>query len=175
MKTNQVLRIICIFIGIYYFIQFLFGLTGVGMFFSLKDNEYISREAQIFWGIISLFIMLFVGIVFFFGNRSIVRLIELCTNINSNNLENPSNFSPNLSIYIIIVGLFYFVNSLTTIVSMFPEILSMDTSFVSNWYWWNQTGSGIVGLIISIFFIFKSDTIESFITSRMSNNSHDKF
>jgi uncharacterized membrane protein len=121
MKTNQVLRIICIFIGIYYFIQFLFGLTGVGMFFSLKDNEYISREAQIFWGIISLFIMLFVGIVFFFGNRSIVRLIEFYTNIHNDNLENSLNKPPNLSIYIIIVGLFYFVNSLTTIVSMFPR------------------------------------------------------
>lgn len=167
MKTNQILQIVCITIGIYYVLAFFFGLVGMGMLFSMEDNEYLSKKTQVIWTIITLLTMLLISYVFIFKNLTIVKFIKSKTKFENSEADNSTTHNkPNLSFWIIIVGLYYFVDSISTLLSQLPEVLSLNAPFLSKLFWWNQTGSGIVGLIFSLFFIFQSNRIESFIKSK---------
>lgn len=162
MSRHEILRTICIATGIYYLIAFIMGLSTFGIVYSMEENEQINKSLQIYAVLFNQSISLILGLFFLLKNKLIVELITEKFFIENGDNQNKGTISK-LSFWIKIIGIYYFVSSISSVLSKLPSILSFDYEYLSNSFWWNQTGSKIILLILSIFLIFKSTYFERLI------------
>ena len=87
------------------------------------------------------------------------------------NGEKNISISGKLSFWIKLIGIYYFVTSFSKVIANLPGISAIRAEYVSNTYWWNQTGTYLIALIVSLILIFKSQRIEQLINKSTNNKS----
>jgi len=163
MNKKNILQIVFIAFGIYFLMNFLFSLSALGLTMSMKETEYISKGSQIFWTAINNILLFLLAYIFLVRNRFLVELFASKMAAEDNSAKEPELAVCRMSFWIKIIGLYYFVSSSSKILAQLPAILSGTYEYTADLFWWNQTGSHLIALVISILLIFKSEKIETLI------------
>jgi len=163
MNKRDILHIVFIAFGIYFLMSFLFALSSIGFAISMKETEYISKGSQIFWTSLNSIFLFILTYIFLVRNRFLVGLLISKDNTDDSCVNETESTIGRLSFWIKIMGLYYFVSSSSKVLAQFPSILSSTSEFMSDSFWWNQTGSHLIALLISILLVLKSDMIEKLI------------
>jgi len=160
MVKKEILHIVVIAFGLYFFMTFLFSISGVGYAISMKEMEQISRGSQILWASLNSILLLVLAFIFLLKNDFIIDLLISKENAESAGLNGAESAIGRLSFWIRLIGLYYFVSAFSSVLAQLPSIFSFKFGYTSQSFWWNQTGSHLIALLVSVVLVLKSEKIE---------------
>ena len=163
MNKKEILHIVFIAFGIYFLMTFLFSLSALGFAMSMEENEYISKGSQIFWTSINCILLFILTYIFLVRNHFLIGLFASKITIEDSSNNEQELIIYRMSFWVKIIGLYYFISSSSNVLAQLPSILSSTGEGMADLFWWNQTGSHLIALVISISFILKSESIEKLI------------
>ena len=166
MNKKTALEIASIIFGFYCFLSFCLSLSSLGAAISMNEIAYISRNSNIFWTAASTLILFILAYIFIFKNRLIIAFILSKDDVRDEITKENKSICATSSFWIQMLGLYLFISSFSNLLSQIPIVWSHKSEYVSNTFWWYQTGPHLITLVISIMLVWKSKAIETVITKR---------
>lgn len=175
MKNDYLFDIILKAFGIYCFMVAITQSSMLCVSFFVQPETYFkaftNKSAYFFSQLPFLAIHFLLSYLFLFKAQHIINIINPSKNGNKSSEEMRLNFIT-YSFCIKIIGLFYFVKSTSVIAAHAVELVIIEGT-ISYLYSGGSFIPNIITLIISFFFISKSQYIENLITKKDANSQPD--
>ena len=171
MTKQNFLEIVVKSFGLYCLIQFIRSAPAVASAFTLGESGFVTSKA-LYASLMAIYPLLHLILVYIFLRKSniVMKLLGSAKFDSSISMADLNEVQPRpawLSFWITIIGLYYFVSSVSVVVSR------MGTLAIKLGEGWHSVHDPLLPqafiFILSIIFIFRGENVANFIKSKSKN------
>jgi hypothetical protein len=163
-NKRQVLDIVFIVFGLYFFMSLVGSLASLTFSVFMEESEYMSKGSIILMTGVHCTVLLLLTGLFLFKRKLLLAFFAPHTDEIDGRSTGQEPCYARLAFWIQILGLYYFIASVSKAIGQLAIVVSTKTRYVSSHLWWNQMGPHLVAVVIAALFIWKSEAIAHFIT-----------
>jgi len=175
MTKRTLLDLIIKTIGVYLAVTFIRSIPPFLIQFTVDTSQFVAKpRAFLVFNVLHTVLPLFLSWVFLFRSSTLVRLIVRTDDLPATDSNAPTAAYATFSFWIVLIGLYYLLSSAGDLLNHVVKLAFEGRYYAPGHVVQFMTRDLIpstVTFVLSLFFVFKSRTIESFIQRKTNKDA----